>query len=77
MQRKTVLRVYGQTLGRMFNISLGTDILVFQTTLYTFLVCVYGVQKIITSEKYISICSDRQAAFKALQAAQTYPLVQQ
>jgi hypothetical protein len=42
------------------------------------LACVYEIQSHIRSAKYISICSDSQAALKALQAVRTTsPLVYQ
>jgi ribonuclease HI len=45
-------------------------------TVYAILACAYEIQSNVRSEKYISICSDSQAALKALQAAKTKsPLV--
>jgi hypothetical protein len=65
-------------LGRRLSISEGKYVTVFQAEIYTILACVYKIQANVRSEKYISICSDSQAALKALQAAKTTsPLVQQ
>jgi hypothetical protein len=51
---------------------------IFQAEIYAILACAYEIQANARSEKYISICSDSQAALKALQAAKrTSPLVQQ
>ena len=45
---------------------------------YTILACAYEIQTHARPEKYDSICSDSQAALKALQSAKiTSPLVQQ
>jgi tRNA 2-selenouridine synthase SelU len=42
------------------------------------LACVYEIQTNVRPEKYVSICSDSQAALKVLQAAETKsPLVRQ
>ena len=62
--------MFGQSMVG-FSISLGR-IPVCQAAIYIFLNSIYEVQKIIRSEKYISICSDSQAAFEALQAVTTY-----
>ena len=71
-------RVYGQSLGRRLSISLGKYVTVFQAEIYAILACAYEIQANARSEKYISICSDSQAALKALQAAKTTsPLVWQ
>jgi hypothetical protein len=52
--------------------------LAFQAEIYAILACVYKIQANVRSGKYISICSDSQAALKALQAAKTTsPLVWQ
>jgi hypothetical protein len=42
---------------------------------YVILVCAYEIQLYGRPEKYASICSDSQAALKALQTARTSPLV--
>jgi ribonuclease HI len=67
--------VYGQSANRRLSISLGKHATVFQTEVYAILACVHenGTQD--RPEKYVSICSDRQAGLKALQAAKTSPLV--
>jgi hypothetical protein len=39
-----------------------------------FLACVYEIQNNVRPEKYISICSDSQAALKSLRAAKKNPL---
>jgi ribonuclease HI len=65
-------------LGRRLSISLGKYVTVFQAEIYAILACAYEIQANARSEKYISICSDSQAALKALQAAKTTsPLVWQ
>jgi ribonuclease HI len=65
-------------LGRRLSISLGKYVTVFQAEIYAILACAYEIQANARSEKYISICSDSQAALKALQAAKTKsPLVWQ
>jgi ribonuclease HI len=71
-------RDYGQSLGRRLSISLRKYVTVFQAEKYAILTCTYEIQANARSEKYISICSDSQAALKALQAAKTTsPLVWQ
>jgi ribonuclease HI len=70
--------VYGQFLGRRLSMSLGKYVTVFQAEIYAILSCAYEIQANARSEKYISICSDSQAALKALQATKTTsPLVWQ
>jgi hypothetical protein len=69
--------VYGQSLGRRLSISLGKYVTVFQAVIYATLACVHEIQVNFRSEKHISICSDSQAALKALQAAKTSPLLRQ
>jgi ribonuclease HI len=64
--------------GRRLSISVGKYVTVFQAEIYVILACVYELQNKARSEKYISICSDSQAALKALQAVKTTsPLVRQ
>jgi hypothetical protein len=58
--------VYGQFSGRRLSISLGKHVTVFQADIYAILACVYEIQAYVGSEKYISICSDSQAALKAI-----------
>jgi ribonuclease HI len=51
---------------------------VFQAEVYAILACVHETETQDWPEKYVSICSDSQAALKALQAAKTTsPLVRQ
>jgi len=69
---------YGQFVGRRLSFSLGRYFIVFQAELYAILDCVYEIQFQNRPEKYVSICSDSQAALKAFQAVRTTsPLVQQ
>jgi ribonuclease HI len=75
---RTGAGVYGQSEGRILSISLGKYVTVFQAETYAILACVYELRNKARSEKYISICSDSQAALKALQAVKTAsPLVRQ
>jgi len=70
--------VYGQSVGRRLSFSLGRYATVFQAEIYAILACVYEIQFQNRPEKYVSICSDSQAALKFLQAVTTMsPLVQQ
>jgi len=78
MMKGTGARVYGQSLGRRLNISLGKHATVSQAEVYATLECVNEIQMNVRPEKYVSICPDSQVALKALQAAKTMsPLVQQ
>jgi hypothetical protein len=63
--------VYGQSLERRFNISLGKHAMVFQVELYAILACVYEIQTNARPEKYVSNFPDNQVTLKALQAAKT------
>jgi ribonuclease HI len=75
---RTGASVYGQSEGRGLSISLGKYVTAFQPEIYTILTCAYEIQSIAISEKYVSICSDSQAALEALQAVKTTsPLVRQ
>jgi hypothetical protein len=67
--------VYGQSVNRRLSISLGKHATVFQAEVYAILACVHEIGTQDRPEKYVSICSDSQAALKALQAAKTSPLV--
>jgi len=58
-------------LGRRPSISPGKYATVFQAEVYAILVCVLEIHMDVTPEKYISICSDNQAALKTLEAANT------
>jgi ribonuclease HI len=69
--------VYGQSLGRRLSISPGKYVTVFQAKIYAVLACIFEIQNNVTSEKYISIYSDSQAALRSLQAVKTSPLAQQ
>jgi hypothetical protein len=70
--------VYGQSVNRRLSIPLGKYATVFQAEVYVILACVFEIETQDRPEKYVSMCSDSQAALKALQAAKTTsPLVQQ
>ena len=78
MMEGTKARVYGQSLGRRLSISLRKHDTVSQAEVHAILECVNEIQLNVMPEKYVSICSDSQAALKALQAAKTTsPLVRQ
>jgi ribonuclease HI len=77
MKGGTRAGVYGQSVGRRLSFSLGRHATVFQAEIYAILACTYEIQFQNRMEKYISICSDSQAALKALRAVRTSPLVQQ
>ena len=51
--------------------------MVFQAEIFAIFACVYEIQSQNRQEKYISICSDSQAALKALQAVRTSSLINQ
>jgi hypothetical protein len=69
--------VYGQSLRRL-SFSLGRYATVFQAEIYAILACIYEIQFQNRSKKYVSICSDSQAALKALRTVRTTsPLVYQ
>jgi len=64
--------------GFRLNIPLGKHATVFQAEVYAILACVHETETQNQPEKYVTICSDRQAALKVLQAAKTTSfLVQQ
>jgi len=67
--------VYGQSVNRRLSIPLGKHATVFQAEVYAILACVEETATQDRPEKYVSICSDSQAALKALQAAKTSSLV--
>jgi ribonuclease HI len=70
--------VYGQSVGRSLSFSQGRYLTVFLAEIYAILACVYNIQAQNRSERYVSICSDSQAALKAFWAATTMtPLVLQ
>jgi hypothetical protein len=74
-QREPRLESVGKSLGRRLIISIGKHATVFQTVVYAILACVYEIQMNARPEKYGSICSDSQAALKALQSAKTTSLL--
>jgi ribonuclease HI len=61
---RTGAGVHRQSEGRRLSISLGKYVTVFQAEIYAILACVYEIQNRARSEKYISVCSDSQAALK-------------
>jgi len=63
--------VYGQSVKRRLSIPLGKHATVFQAEVYAILACVHETETQDRPEKYISICSDSQAALKALRAAKS------
>ena len=70
--------VYGQSAKRRLSISLGKHATVFQAEVYAILACAHEIETKDRPEKYVSICSDSQAALKALHAAETTsPLVRE
>jgi len=69
MKKGTGAGVYGQSVGRRLSISLGRYATVFQVAIYAISACAYEIQLYSRPENYMSICSDSQAALKALQAA--------
>ena len=65
-------------MGKRLSISLGKHGTVFQAEVHAILACVYETETQDRPEKYVSICSDSQAALQTLQAAKTTsPLVRQ
>jgi ribonuclease HI len=69
---------YGQSANRRLSISLGKYATDFQAEVCAILACVHEIETQDGPEKYVSICSNSQAALKALQAAKTTsPLVRQ
>jgi len=78
MKEGTGAEVFGQSVKRRLSFPLGRYTTVFQAEIYAILACVYEIQFQNRLEKYVSICSDSQAALKALQAVITMsPLVHQ
>jgi len=70
--------VYEQSVDRRFSISLGTHVTVFQVEVYAILDCVHEIETQDRPGKYDNVCSESQAALKALQAAKTsFPLVRE
>jgi hypothetical protein len=58
--------VYGQSVNRRLSVSLSKHATVFQAEVYAILACVQETDTQDRPEKYVSICSDSQAALKAL-----------
>jgi ribonuclease HI len=74
----TGAEIYGQSLRRRLSFYLGKYAKVFQAEIHVILTCAHEIQSLNRSERYVSICSDSQAALKALQAVRTTsPLVHQ
>jgi len=72
----TGTEVYGQSADRRLSISLGKHATVFQAEVCAILACVHETETQDQPKKYVSICSDTQAALKMLQATNTRsPLV--
>ena len=71
MREGTGAGVYGQLVGRWLSFSLGRDATVFEADIHAILACVYEIQSQNRLEKYVSVCSDSQAALKALKAIRT------
>jgi len=69
--------VFGQSMRGRLSFSLGRYTTVFKAEIYAILACAHEIQSQYRSEKPVSICSDSQAALKALQAVRTSPLVRQ
>ena len=63
--------VYGQSVNRRLSIPLGKYSTVFQAEVYAIFACGHETEAQDRPEKYVSICSESQAAVKALQAAKT------
>jgi len=61
--------VYWQSVNRRLSISQGKHAIVFQAEVHAILACVHETKTQDRPEKYVSICSDNQAALKELQAA--------
>jgi len=70
--------VYENSVGIRLSIGLGKHATVFQAEVYAILASVHEIETQYKPEKYVSLCSDSQAALKALQAARTtFRLVRQ
>jgi hypothetical protein len=63
--------VYGQSVNRRLSIPQGKHATVFQAEVYAILACAHETEAEYRPEKYVSVCSDSQAALKAIQAAKT------
>jgi hypothetical protein len=69
--------IYGQYEGRRLCFSLGKYATVFQAEIYAILACAHKIKTHGIPEKYVSIRSDSQAAWKALTAVRTMSLLDQ
>jgi hypothetical protein len=65
--------LFRQSVRRRLSFSLGKYATVFQTKAFDSLACVHYIKVHGIPEKHISICSDSQAALKALRAIRTTP----
>jgi hypothetical protein len=73
-----VAGVYGRSIRRKLSFSLGKYATVFQAEVFAILAYACDIQVHGIPEKHVSICSDSQAALKALRAFRTTsPLVRQ
>jgi ribonuclease HI len=78
MREGTGAGIFGQSVGRRLSFSLDRRTTVFQDEIFAIVASAYEIQAQSRSEKHVSICSDGQAALKALQAFRTTsPLVLQ
>jgi len=73
MTEGTGAGVCGQSSGRRLSISMGKYVTVFQAEVFAILACVYEIQTNARPDKCVSICSDSQAALRAIQATETMP----
>jgi ribonuclease HI len=71
MEGRAGARDYWQSVGRRLSFSLGRYMTVFQAEIFAILACVYDIRNQHRSERYVSICSDSQAALNALKAVRT------
>jgi ribonuclease HI len=69
--------VYGQSNGRRLSLHLGQYATVFQAEVFAILACAHDIAVHGLPGKHLSICSDSQAALKALRAIRMCPLVRQ
>jgi ribonuclease HI len=66
----TGVGVFGQSIKRRLSFSLGRHTTVFQAEIYAILACVHEIQLQNRPDKYISICSDSQAALKGFRPSE-------
>jgi hypothetical protein len=71
MKEGTGTGVSGQSWGSRLSISLGKYAAALQPEIYAIFACAHDIQMNARPQKYVSICSDSQAALNALQAAKT------